>query len=48
MIRTRRESFFKIYPENIVIVVYNILKIFTMHFNKIDLILYFNLFYTLL
>jgi len=27
---------FKIYPENIVVVQYNILKIFTMHFSKIN------------
>ena len=32
----RREFSFKIYSENIVVVIqYNILKIFTMHFSKI-------------
>ena len=31
---TRREFSFKIYPANMVVVHYNILKIFTMHFNK--------------
>ena len=34
---TRREFCFKIYSENMVVVVqYNILKIFTMHFSKIN------------
>ena len=41
-----REFSFKVYPENMVVVVqYNILKIFTMHFSKIDQIyIYFILY----
>jgi len=35
-IYTRRESSFKIHPENMVIVIQCILKIFTMHFSKIN------------
>jgi len=38
----RREFSFKIYLENMVIVIYyNILKIFTMHFSKIDQTLFY-------
>jgi len=33
---TRRKFFLKIYSQNIVVIQYNILKIFTMHFNKIN------------
>ena len=34
---TRREFSFKIYPENVIVVIqYNILKIFISHFNKIN------------
>jgi len=36
MLNQRREFSFKIYPENMVVVQYNIYKFFTMYFSKIN------------